>query len=236
MKLFDSIIEDVLTLTKACQMRSVPITEEDWPMADENNMILRSEMAYELGADLNPGYGVTLLTDSMELVEKDEIFTCGKDLREFPESAPYARIAIVRVTPDALGQGNALYNAIRKLEYVRYHFSPEGFMMRVSASKKKESVRISKEAINHDISFAKVGKQMIRKFHENVSVEAVKLIYVTNPAFDFSTFEKLLLESENITETIDHMLKDVKMDCDVCNLKPVCDEVEGLRELHFAQV
>jgi hypothetical protein len=24
------------------------------------------------------------------------------------------------------------------------------------------------------------------------------------------------------------------MDCNACNLKPICDEVEGLKELHFS--
>ena len=108
-------------------------------------------------------------------------------------------------------------------------------MMRVSASKNKESVRISKEALRKKINFSKVGSRMIEAFHEQAAVEAVKIIYVTDPAFNYKEFEQLLAGSESITKTIDHMLRDVKMDCDVCNLKPVCDEVEGLRELHFAK-
>jgi hypothetical protein len=76
---------------------------------------------------------------------------------------------------------------------------------------------------------------MIQAFHEQAAVEAVQVIYITDPDFDYKEFETLLAGSEAITKTIDHILKDAKMDCDVCNLKPVCDEVEGLRELHFAK-
>ena len=29
------------------------------------------------------------------------------------------------------------------------------------------------------------------------------------------------------------MLKDVNMDCGSCGLQEICDEIEGLREMHF---
>ena len=31
------------------------------------------------------------------------------------------------------------------------------------------------------------------------------------------------------------IMKNLIMDCKACNLKEVCDEVEGMKELHFAQ-
>jgi CO dehydrogenase/acetyl-CoA synthase beta subunit len=238
MKLYDSILEQILALADACSPRVTGGGQEIgsgdvWPTVSENSMILRSDMAYELGADFDAGLGGTILTDNPALAPSDEILVCGEDLNERTSGGPYARIAIVRVRPEKMGTGNALYNAIRKMEYVRYHFFPEGFMMRVSASKKKESVRISKEAVKKEICFGAIGKLMLKAFHEQEAVEAVRLIYVTDPQFDYGALESLLIKSEAVTETIDHMLKDLKMDCDICSLKPVCDEVEGLRELHF---
>ncbi len=235
MKLYDEIIEKILKLTGECNPYSVNADSADWPLISDRSLILRGDMAYELGADLKPGFGATILTDNKELVQDDEVVVCGCDLNEMTADHPYVRCTLVRVRSEEMGEGNALYNAIRKMEYVRYHFYPEGFMMRVSASKNKESVRISKEALRKGIDFSKVGSRMIEAFHEQAAVEAVKIIYVTDPAFNYKEFEQLLAGSESITKTIDHMLRDVKMDCDVCNLKPVCDEVEGLRELHFAK-
>ncbi len=235
MKLYDKIIENITELIKECRPHTVKLKEADWPLVSDRSIILRSDMAYELGADLNPGFGATILTDSKELVPEDEILVCGQDLQEITENRPYVRCTFVRVAPEKMGEGNALYNAIRKMEYIRYHFYPEGFMMRVSASKNKESVRVSRQAVEKGISFSEVGSRLIQAFHEQAAVEAVRIIYITEQSFCYKEFQKLLAESEAITETIDHMLKDVKMDCDVCNLKPVCDEVEGLRELHFAQ-
>ena len=233
MKLYDEIMEKTIELAAACGGHAASAADMPWQLTSERNMVLRSEMAYELGLDLNQGLGATILTDNADLVPQNEIIVCGKDLNEIDKDMPYARIALVRVEDDRMGTGNALYNAIRKLEYVRYHFYPEGFMMRISASKNKESVRVSKEALKGGITFGKVGSAMIKAFEQQEAVRAVKLIYITNPAFDYPALKALLTQSEAITETMDHMLKDLKMDCDVCNLKPVCDEVEGLRELHF---
>ena len=231
MKLYDEIMEKTIELAAECGGHAASAADVPWPLTSERTMVLRSELAYELGSDLNPGLGATILTDNADLVPQNEIIVCGRDLSEIDKDLPYARIALVRVEDDRMG--NALYNAIRKLEYVRYHFYPEGFMMRISASKNKESVRVSKEALNDGITFGKVGSAMIQAFEKQEAVRAVKLIYITDPAFDYPALKDLLAQSESITETIDHMLKDLKMDCNVCNLKPVCDEVEGLRELHF---
>ena len=52
-------------------------------------------------------------------------------------------------------------------------------------------------------------------------------------------------ENKNLSENIldikkldlwyggNHALKDVNMDCGSCGLQEICDEIEGLREMHF---
>ena len=37
----------------------------------------------------------------------------------------------------------------------------------------------------------------------------------------------------DITMTLSKILEGMPTDCTTCGLKDVCDEVEGLRELHF---
>ena len=64
-------------------------------------------------------------------------------------------------------------------------------------------------------------------------MEAVHIYYVTAQEFDYQKLERLADEAEKITKTIDHMLQNAVMDCGACSLQKVCDEVEGLRELHF---
>lgn len=108
-------------------------------------------------------------------------------------------------------------------------------MLRVSASRQRESVRVGSAALRKGLDFTKTGNRMISAFHKNRGVQAVRLYYVTREDFDYKTLASYAREAESITGAIDHILKNMPMDCGACSLQKVCDEVEGLRELHFAK-
>lgn len=234
MKLYDEIIEKLQQLVSDRTSKDFEVRDSAWPVA-EREMILRSDMAYELGGGSLPAVGATIVTADENLISEDGITLVGPDLRDIDEDTPFARIAVVRVDENTIGEGNALYNAIRSLEYTRYHLFPKGFMMRVSSSRNRESVRVSKEAVTEGISFAETGNMMISAFHKNPKVEAVHIYYFTEKDFDYKALKSMAAESEEITKTIDHIFKNLIMDCKACNLQEICDEVEGLRELHFKQ-
>lgn len=40
-------------------------------------------------------------------------------------------------------------------------------------------------------------------------------------------------KAHDITDTLTHILEGLSTDCSVCALKDICDEVEGMKELHF---
>lgn len=233
MKLYDEIVKKFKNLLETEESMVLPLGETPWPEVSDRSMILRSEMAYELGGENLAAVGCTIITADKTLVPQDGVTLLGRDLLQISTDVPYARIALVRVREDTLGEGQALYQAIRGLEYTRYHFYPEGFMMRVSAARQKETVRIGKDALKKGLDFAKTGNRMISAFHRNAAVEAVHIYYVTAQEFDYQKLERLADEAEKITKTIDHMLQNAVMDCGACSLQKVCDEVEGLRELHF---
>ena len=52
-------------------------------------------------------------------------------------------------------------------------------------------------------------------------------------SFDFSKLESLSRKNHEITETLNQVMNNLTFDCNTCNLKAICDEVEGMRELHF---
>ena len=236
MKLYDEVIKNWNEKLAGRKVRELDFANvSPWEDAGKNNMILRGDMAYELGgSDPNTfALGATVITADESLVPKDEVVLVGKDLSEIESDPSYARLTVVLVDEEAMGEGDALFNAIRNLEYVRYQISPKGFMMRVSKSHKRESVRVSKESIKDGMSFAHIGKAFIDHLKKNPKVKAVKVYFITEKDFDYAELQKDVRQANSITETIDHVFKDVKMDCHSCNLKEVCDEVEGLRELHF---
>ena len=236
MKLYEEVIKNWNEKIAGRKVRELDFENvSPWEDAGKNNMILRGDMAYELGgSDPNTfALGATVITADESLVPKDEVVLVGKDLSEIESDPSYARLTVVLVDEEAMGEGDALFNAIRNLEYVRYQISPKGFMMRVSKSHKRESVRVSKESVKDGMSFAHIGKAFIDHLKKNPKVKAVKVYFITEKDFDYAELQKDVRQANSITETIDHVFKDVKMDCHSCNLKEVCDEVEGLRELHF---
>jgi len=224
----------------------------DWPDAGEGNLILKGEMAYELGGGNLPAIGGFGLTSSEALVARDEILLYGPDLSELSADSPYARLAFVRVAEDCLGGGitgaagvaadaalvgdatDAAYAAIRRIEYTRYHVNPKGYMMRVSVASEREPVRIGKAALAEGLDFAKVGGLFLAGYHAHPEVLAVKLVFVTLPGFPYARLQEEARQAEAITRSLDRIFGNLVMNCASCDLKVVCDEVEGMRELHFS--
>ena len=83
------------------------------------------------------------------------------------------------------------------------------------------------------ISFEKVGNLLINKYKEISAVKNVKVIFVTDDNADFNSLISIAEKNNQITETLNHIMNNVNFDCSTCNLKPICDEVEGMKELHF---
>jgi hypothetical protein len=237
MKLYNEFIRSSLELLEGQQGHrlTVPVGDDTWPDAGDYNLILRSEMAYELGGGNLPAVCGLGITSSDCLVDGDELWLYGPDLPDLKKDAPYSRLTLLRVAEDSLGEDDAAYAAIRKIERTCYHLNPKGYMMRISAINEREPVRVSRKALEEGLDFAKVGGLFIAGYHQHSKVLAVKLIFITLPDFPYHELDRYAHQAEKITMTLDHIFNNLKMDCTTCNLKQVCDEVEGMRELHFAQ-
>ena len=223
MNFFDSLISDVFSLSEKLTKRDFPLSETLWPDTGYSQVILQRDTAFELD-----GTGFNLVTSA----QVDEgITVIGDDLISIKKSRKFARVCLVQIE-DEEDQQKA-YNLIRKIEYVKYHHFPEGYMIRTSSRSHKEAVRVSKKAVGGGISFQKIGSLLISKYKENPAVKAVRVIYITDEGADYRELEDLAKKNNSITETLNHIMNSVKFDCDSCNLKPICDEVEGMKELHF---
>lgn len=234
MKLYDEVIGDLSELLKNSPCRALPIHSRNrWKDVGGDRLIFRGDMAYELGGGGLPALGCTMPTMETSLVQEDSILLYGSDLGDIRKDTPYARIAAVRVRQDSMGEGNALYNAVCRLEYTKYHLFPEGYMMRISAAGEREMVRIGRQALRKGLGFAQVGNLFLEAYHRHPEVEAVKLLFITGPDFPYQRLEALVKKAEQITKAVDHITKNLTMDCGTCSLKQICDEVEDLKKLHF---
>ena len=105
-------------------------------------------------------------------------------------------------------------------------------MTRASALSMREQLRVSKKAVKSKVSFADLGNALIDEYLKNPIVKSVQVIFIT----EFDDFHALLMLADKIKSTLsalNHILDNVIFDCSTCNLKPICDEVEGMKELHM---
>ena len=96
-------------------------------------------------------------------------------------------------------------------------------------------MRVSRIALKKGISFRSVGFDFIRRYLQNPNVLQVQLIFVTAAEAPYQALRENSKTSADITRTLTHILDGLPADCGSCSLKPVCDQVEGMRELHFGR-
>lgn len=227
MKFFDSIINDVTQLISDYPKISyTPNEKEAWNDVGCNQVVLQRDCAFELS-----GTGFNLVTSSDI---EDEITVIGDELEDIGENRSFARISIVQIEDEADEQ--KAHNLIKKIEYVKYHCFPDGYMMRTSSTSHSEAVRVAKYAVKSGIDFGKVGNLLISKYKEIKQVRGVKIIFITAPDVDYNAVSAYAQKSNDVTKTLNHVMNSVNFDCNTCNLKAVCDEVEGMRELHFGKM
>lgn len=227
MNFFDNLIDDFYGSVSSFGHKDYPYSiKNKWQDLGQNELVMQRESAYELD-----GVGFNLITSKNI---ENKITVIGDDLGQISENRKFARISVISI--DDIADEQKAYDIIRKIEYVKYHFFPKGYMIRTSSRSHKEVVRLSKSALNQSITFEKIGNLLIDKYKANPVVKSVHIFFITDKSIDYNMLEDFAVKNHSITETLNHIMNNVNFDCSSCNLKPICDEVEGMRELHFKNV
>ena len=224
MQFFDPLIREMEKIISPFRQRKVA-KDIPWCDAGQPQMIMRRDTAFEL-----EGFGFNLIT-SAEV--SDGIVVVGDDLKEIKKDRKFARVAIVQI--DKTEDEQKEYNLIKKIEYVKYHCFPDNCMMRSTSRSHREAVRISKQALVDGADFYKIGSLLIEKYKEIPAVKAVKIIFITAEGMDYNAIEKIAEKNYAITETLNHVTNNLVLDCNACNLKVICDQIEGMKERHFSK-
>ena len=176
------------------------------------------------------------LRDTLTKVKPNLInFTYNGYYTDEKGRAQYGNIAFKneRYDGEAVVKGGTA--KLQDIDFVKYHVFPEGYMVRTSAENNREQVRISKKAKQAGIRFERVGCDYIAQYKRDPNIRAVKLVFLTDPAVDYKKLAADAKTVHDITLTLSRILEGMPTDCNSCNLKPICDEVEGMKELHFGQ-
>ena len=231
MKLFEDVIKEVWELLpdlpdKSCGFEECLCAEP----GDKNALLFRSDTAFELGGGK---YAVesTMFTSFSEA--GDEVLLFGKDLNEITEDVSFAHLTFIQL--EEKSEENLHYEQLKSIGFTVFQLYPKGYHIRISPSAGREQVKVSKEALkrNPPLSFMNIGCSLIKLLKEQDDVAYVKTVFITCPDVDYSALAALARKAKRITDAVQKTLQLDELDCAACKMKPICDEVEGLRELHF---
>ena len=203
-----------------------------WKDNGASELVMQRDAAYELGASGKGSANYVLFTSDKELVSEDKVMLYGPDLNEIKGDCDFARIVLLRIGMID-GDDEVIYRTLKDIEFSKYHVYPEGYMVRMSPETCREQVRVSKQALKKGINFRALGNSYIEAYKKNINVLNAVVIFVTAPGYDYAAMQKLAKKTNDVTGTLTHILEGLPTDCSVCALKDICDEVEGMKELHF---
>lgn len=232
MKIFDEVTEKILSLLPEIADKAVLYDNKLCAEAGDKNAILfRSDTAYELGGSGKASVSCIVFTDLPSM--QDEVILYGTDLSKIKEDTPFAHLTFV-----SLKQKNdeeLTYEQLKNIGFTAFQIYPKGYHIRISPSAAKEQVRVAKSAVDSEkpLSFMNIGCSLIEEFKKNDDVEAVRTVFITKEDFNYRALSDLAMKAKKITDAVHSTLQLDELDCASCKMKPICDEVEGLRELHF---
>jgi hypothetical protein len=232
MKIFAEVTDEMLSLLPDKADKSIIYDAELCAENGEKNEILfRGDTAYELGGGGKNSVCSTVFSDMSSLC--DEVLLYGPDLDEITEDISFAHLTFVKLKNK--NEEELTYEMLKDIGFTTFRLYPKGYHIRISPSASKEQVRVAKSVIKTEspLSFINIGCNLIRAFKENNDVESVRTIFITKEDFDYRRLSGFAQKAKKITDAVHGTLKLDELDCASCKMKPICDEVEGLRELHL---
>ena len=233
MELYNSLINDTRAQLEGLSAKVWDYSPADcWRDVGSSELVLQRDAAYEMGAMGKGSANYVLFTSSSELVNKDQVILYGPDMGQIKGDCDFARIVLLRV--GVLDDDDeAVYRTLKDIEFAKYHVYPEGYMVRMSPESSREQIRVSKKALAKGLSFRSVGASYVAEYKKDANVLNAAVIFITDPRADYASLQAAAKKASAVTGTLTHILEGLPTDCSICALKDICDEVEGMKELHF---
>lgn len=206
------------------------IEGSNWNKLKSSDLILKGDTAIELGHPSTKSTSYIMWTNMENMVSNNKITVIGPDLDEIKDDTMhYAKITLVKMKEY---DDDKAYEMFQEMEKLRLNINLEGYMIRSASQKTREWCRVSKNALKKGFSFQILGSELIKSYKEKDFIEDVEIIFVVG--------EKTLIDSlsktgEKVTQTIkalNTIFDDIEYDCDACNFSGICDEIDGIKEIH----
>ncbi|HXK47667.1 MAG TPA: hypothetical protein PLT09_09510 [Deltaproteobacteria bacterium] len=201
-----------------------------WPRGRPGDIILSTDTAIELGHPQTESLAFLMWTDSSDMVVDGRITVVGPDLDGLaPGKAPFGKIVLAGVHGFT---GDNAYDRFQELDMIRFRLCLEGYMLRAVPQQNREWGRVSRQARMNGLSLRMIGNELIREYRKLDYVDAAEVIFITSSPQDIRLFRPTGEKAARIIGAMNRIFDDLEQDCDACGFRDVCDEVEGLRDMH----
>ncbi len=232
MNVYDNLIKETLSILQKQNFTQLEVKPCEWNMLKANEFLMGKEVRFELGDRFKDSVVYHVPTSDKALIGEDKIFLLGQDLQNIKADTNFSRVTLFNI--DDIPDPNKAYIGVRKLNYERYKVIPEGYMVLSSSFENKENVRVSKKAIKKGLTFEVLGNLYIQHYKQLEGVNNVQVYFIVGDHDFVKDLMNVSSKVNEVTNAFDHILKNVILDCDVCPLKTICEDIEALRELHFS--
>ncbi len=231
MILYDGFISQIKNMNGIEDGKIKPYSVPKIESSEKNTVLFSKDTAFELGGSQKKCVSTLLVSSDIKFENK--VTLVGPDISDIKTDSPFAKVLFLEI--DDVNEEIA-FEKIKELEHFRYRYSVEGFMSRASALSMREQIRVSKNTVKKGVSFFDYGNSVVSRYLEHPLVKSAEILIVTAENFDYGYLTEIAEKIKNTTSALNHILDNVLFDCKSCNLKEICDEVEGMKELHIKQM
>jgi CO dehydrogenase/acetyl-CoA synthase beta subunit len=235
MQLYDTSIDEIIAFraqkAAAGELKELVSSRDQlWPAAGDQNLVLQSDTAIELGNPANESLSLSIWTENLDAVTDNRISLIGPDVRESAEARlPFGKIVLIE--GEGFNEDNA-YDRFREIDLVRFDTSLKGYMMRAASLYMREWSRISKTAVENGFSFSVLGSALIKELKKIDYIKSVEVIFVTSADKDVALLKPVASQVGKINNAMSKMMEEMSFDCGECEYNEVCDDVSELRSMH----
>lgn len=229
MELFQEQLTDIrLYLQRAEQVLTSSVADLNktlsWP--EDSSLVLQDDIAIELGGAAGSQL-VILWTTTSDAVDDNTISLVGPDLETAAgETLPLSLVILVSGTFDDA------YGTYQALQDVVIDTTLKGISLRIWPDRQKIWCRVSREAIEAGFSLKHYAFSIWHRLKALPEVEKAEIIVSTDPLIEGQQLAGTAEKAKIILETLINIYDQETFDCDHCDYRETCAEVEGLKEIH----
>ncbi len=231
MNLFDQELKKAAEALAPYQAEELSIGKP-WPLVGKPSFIMARETVLELGGYPHKSTCLIGATTNSELVSSDRI-VCYGNPELFQKKSRHISFGMMITLNIQEPETSELYESLKGLQYVFYRMHMENIMLRSSMQQLQVNLRFGKAAMKANVSLERIGAALIAAYKENPLVNHVQVAFLMGDELPYQAISSCAEKTTEIILALNTLVDQQELSCGTCSLREICDEVEGLRQMHM---